>query len=91
MTSGDKEGVLLDEPRRHPGLWGLALFFLILSVPFYYPEGRDPNVIWGLPDWCWVTILADLCFAITVAWTILFTWKERPAEEETDVGDRRGS
>lgn len=73
------EKQLRDEPRRHPWLWALALFFLFLSVPFYYPEGRPPILIWGLPLWCWITLLADTCFAATVACLILFTWKENKA------------
>jgi hypothetical protein len=84
------EEKLHDEPRRHPWLWALALFFLFLSVPFYYPEGREPVLVWGLPLWCWVTLFADTCFAAVVAWMILFTWKEKAPEEDPD-GNNRGS
>jgi hypothetical protein len=82
---------LEDEPRNHPFLWGLSLIFLIFSVPFYYPAEREPAYLWGLPDWCWVTLLCDTLFAATVAYLILKTWKERtPAPERTDA-DSRGA
>ncbi|MCA9411388.1 MAG: hypothetical protein KC940_17805 [Candidatus Omnitrophica bacterium] len=68
------ENPVRDEPRRHPLLWVFALFCLFLSVPFYYPEGRAPTMIFGLPDWCWVTLIADILFALIVCWMILKTW-----------------
>jgi len=74
----------VDEPRRHPFLWGLALFLLFLSVPFYYPEGRIPKLIFGLPDWCWVTIVADCLFALLTSYIVMKTWRD-PSE-----GDRTG-
>lgn len=82
---------LEDEPRRHPFLWGLALLFLFLSVPFYYPSDREATLIAGLPDWCWITLLADFCFAATVACLILFTWKEPGSGERPENGNSRGS
>ena len=86
-----QEFQLEDEPRNHPFLWVLAFLFLILSVPFYYPSGREPDLIWGLPDWCWVTIVADTCFAATTAWMILFTWKEPKSTKEPEDGNHSGS
>ncbi len=83
--------LLEDEPRKHPALWGLALFFLFLSVPFYYPAEREPALVWGLPDWCWVTLVADFCFAVVVAVLILFTWREKTPEKERDDGVDSGS
>ena len=70
-----------DEPRRHPFLWFFALVCLFLSVPFYYPEGRTPTMILGLPDWCWVTLIADTLFAAIVAWMVVKTWIT-PSEED---------
>ena len=72
----DPKKTTSDEPRNHRLPWILAFFFLVLSVPFYYPAGRTPSTLFGLPDWCWITLLADLGFAITVAWMILRTWSE---------------
>lgn len=70
------EELVEDEPRRHPFIWVFALLCLFFSVPFYYPEGRDPVLIYGLPDWCWVTLAADLLLAATVVHLILRTWSE---------------
>lgn len=75
---------ITDEPRRHPILWGLALVFLFLSVPFYYPSDREPVILWGLPDWCWVTLLANLAFAATVSVLVLCCWKESPGSDSAD-------
>lgn len=86
-----QETKLADEPRNHPFLWVIAFFFLVLSVPFYYPSGREPDFILGLPDWCWVTIFADTCFAATVAFMILFTWKEEETTKEPIDGNSSGS
>ena len=69
-----------DEPRRHPFLWAFAVLCLFVSVPFYYPDDRTPRIVYGLPDWCWITIIADTLFAIVVAYLILRTWSE-PTEE----------
>ena len=75
-----------DEPRRHLFLWAIALILLFISVPFYYPEGRTPTLVWGLPDWCWVTLIADFLFAVLTAYLVLNTWKEPPLDEDSDHG-----
>lgn len=87
----DWDSKLEDEPRNHPFLWGLALFFLILSVPFYYPSGRTPVLIEGLPDWCWVTLLSDFCFAVIVGVMIHLTWKEKEPPGPDPNANSRGT
>jgi len=87
----DPEKHLDDEPRNHPMLWILAFLFLVLSVPFYYPTGREPQLLAGLPDWCWVTLLADIGFAATVAAMILRTWKEREGSKGSENGNGCGA
>ena len=82
---------LRDEPRRHPLAWAAALFFLFLSVPFYYLTDREPTLILGLPDWCWITVFADLCFAATVAGLILRTWREDSGRTGSDHDGSAGS
>lgn len=83
---------IADEPRRHAFLWVLAVVFLLFSVPFYYPTGREPWILWGLPDWCWITLLSNVAFAATVSVLVLRHWEESSDDHDsgragTDVHD----
>ncbi len=68
------------KPRREPiqQRWyiPLVLFFVVASVPWYWPQGVTGTIIAGLPLWIWVTIFCSAAISVVTATVALRHWDD---------------
>ncbi|MFC4001631.1 hypothetical protein ACFS2C_00855 [Prauserella oleivorans] len=79
----------LVEPIRRPGIWAVMVLLMVASVPLYLPSGTVRPLVFGLPYWMVISVVATLLFAAFTSWVCLRRWnlaepdEERRAEEES--------
>ena len=68
------------EPRREPiqKRWflPLVLIILVISVPWYWPEGTVGKKVMGLPFWFWITIGCSVAISCVTAMMALLFWDD---------------
>lgn len=74
-------------PRSEPtGRWWylpLIALILVVSVPWYLPEGYTGAIVGGFPVWVWITLVCSVAVSVTTAVGALFLWDD---DEVGDVG-----
>jgi len=54
----------------------LLLCLVVLSVPWYWPDGTIEPFVLGMPSWAAASFGVCFLFAITTAFLILTRWKD---------------
>jgi ascorbate-specific PTS system EIIC-type component UlaA len=57
-------------------IWSVVLFFILLSVPWWFTSSESTKSIAGFPDWVVYSFVVTLLFAIAVAWIISKHWNK---------------
>jgi len=63
--------------------WILLVYILLfaISIPWYLPKGKIPQIWYGLPDWVVISLSATFAIATFTAFVIRYYW------DETESGD----
>ena len=63
------------DPLRHPWLFAAIAVLYALSIPWWFGEGR-PALVFGLPSWVALSLLATLGVACLTAFAALRLWDD---------------
>ena len=75
----DPADLLHDEPRRHPIVWLVYAALYAIAIPWYWPQGAGTGLVFGIPLWAAVTLLAVVALAGWTAYVIHRYWHESSA------------
>ena len=64
-------------------VFGFALLF-ILAVPWYWGEGGEKPLIFGMPLWVGVSTFISFLISCLTAWVAFRTW---PSDSDKSEGD----
>lgn len=65
-----------DEPMRRVWFLPLVLLLLTVSIPWYRSRGGEPRLMYGLPDWVWVTLACSFLLSVVTALVAIFCWRD---------------
>ena len=65
-----------DEPLRRRWFLPAVLFFVLVSVPWYLPQGLEDGRPGGLPVWVWTTLICSLVISCLTCWVALKAWND---------------
>ncbi len=71
------------EPRDSPGLFGAVALLYLVSIPWWFGSG-EPRLLFGMPSWAVVSLLATLGVSCLVAFAALRRWDDGPAPDPRD-------
>lgn len=72
----------LVEPIRRPGIWVVLVLLIVAAVPLYLPSGTVRPLVFGLPYWMVISVVATVLFAAFTSWVCLRRWNLAEPEEE---------
>lgn len=74
------------EPIKRPRVWVLVGAMVLLGIPWYLPTGTIEPIVFGLPAWFWVSVLAAVGLSATVCWACLTQWRLEDVEDMLTSG-----
>jgi hypothetical protein len=74
----------LAEPVRSPWLWVVMTALVLASVPLYLPSGTVLPLVFGMPYWMVVSVVATVLFAAFTSWMCLRRWNLVEEQEERE-------
>ena len=70
-------------PLTRTRLYILILFFLLLTVPWFF-SGNSSNIVEGFPPWALYTLMATLIYAVIISYFLGRYWSLSSREEEEE-------
>jgi len=55
--------------------WVAYAVLLVLSIPWYFPEGSGEPLVLGFPLWCFVSLACYVLAALLTAWRLDTVWE----------------
>lgn len=65
-----------DEPVRRRWFLPAVIVLLLVSVPWYLPEGFEGGRPGGLPVWVWVALICSVAISCLTCWVALTAWDD---------------
>ena len=62
--------------RRSRTIWFAYLLLLVVSIPWYFPNGNGEPLVLGFPLWCFVSLTCCVAAALLTAWQLDAVWEE---------------
>lgn len=73
------------EPIKNGKIWVLFGVLLALITPWYFPESFGEIIIYGIPLWAVIIIVASILLSATLSYVIHYHWMLEE-ENEKDGG-----
>lgn len=84
MDQRGSEGNTVREPIRSRWAWFVIAALVLGSVPLYLPVGTVLPLVFGVPYWMALSVVATLLFAALTSWLCLRRWNLVEPEEERE-------
>ncbi len=65
-----------DEPVRRRWFLPVVALLILISVPWYLPQGFVGGLPGGLPLWVWVTLACSVALSCLTCWMAIKVWRD---------------
>jgi len=72
----------ISEPVKKPLVWiGFIILFALIN-PWYFPAGSWSPLLFGIPYWALIILVASLSLSIFITWVVMTQWETGADEDE---------
>lgn len=75
------------EPIKNGKLWIVFGILLALITPWYFPKSFGEIMIYGVPLWAIIIIVASILLSTFLSYVIRYHWV---VEEENEIDEKKG-